>query len=384
MATNRLTGMSGYERTHKVLIVDDSFINRAMLEDILKDDFKLELACDGEEALKALTERPAEFGVVLLDLNMPKVSGFEVLKVMSEKKLLEQIPVIVISADASEDSENTSLDMRATDFIRKPFDGRSVLFRVKNIYDLYSYKRNLERRIADQTKELRDSNDKLREYAARIEDFNENTIELLGMVVEYRHSESGQHIQRVKDYTELLGNEMMKRFPEYGLTPEDVDRIADASVLHDLGKIAIPDAVMLKPGRLTDEEYEEMKLHTVKGDELAGQVKGAWDEEFGTLVHQICRNHHERWDGRGYPDGLAGDDIPIAAQLVSIADVYDALVTDRVYKAAYTHEEACRMICAGECGVFSPKLLECFKALGDEFVKVKERNAAADIVNLHA
>lgn len=377
MATNRLTGMSGYERTHKVLIVDDSAINRMMLEDILKDDFKLELACDGEEALVALNERPDEFGVVLLDLNMPKVTGFEVLKDMSEKKLLEKIPVIVISADASEGSENTSLDMRATDYIRKPFDGRSVLFRVKNIYDLYSYKRNLERRINDRTQELRAANKKLREQAKQIQEFNENTIDLLGMVVEYRHSESGQHIQRVKTYTELLGHEMMKRYPQYGLTAEDVDRIADASVLHDLGKIAIPDAIMLKPGRLTDEEYEEMKLHTVKGDELAGNVKGAWDDEFGAVVHQICRHHHERYDGRGYPDGLKGDEIPIAAQLVSVADVYDALVTDRVYKKAYTPEVAFNMIQNNECGVFSPQLMDCLSALKDKFEAVATSNAAA-------
>lgn len=370
MATNRLTGMSGYERTHKVLIVDDSAMNRMMLEDILSGDFKIETAADGSEALEALTTRASEFGVVLLDLNMPKVSGFEVLKVMSDRGLLEKIPVIVISADVSEDSENTSLDMRATDFIRKPFDGRSVLFRVKNIYDLYSYKRNLERRIDDQTKELR-------EKAEQIQAFNENTIDLLGMVVEYRHSESGQHIQRVKAYTELLGYEMMKRYPQYGLTEEEIKRIADASVLHDLGKIAIPDAIMLKPGRLTDEEYEEMKLHTVKGDELASNVKGAWDDEFGQVVHQICRNHHERYDGRGYPDGLAGDEIPIAAQLVSVADVYDALVTDRVYKKAYTPEVAFNMIQNGECGIFSPQLMDCLSALKDQFEAVATAHAAA-------
>lgn len=369
MATNRLTGMSGYERTHKVLIVDDSAMNREMLEDILMDDFKIETASDGKEALDILSSRADEIGIVLLDLNMPNVSGFDVLDQMNTWRLLEKIPVIIISADDSVLTESRTLDLRATDYIRKPFDGRAVLLRVKNIYDLYSYKRNLERRIDDQTKELR-------EYAERVEQFNENTIELLGTVVEYRHSESGQHIRRVKTYTELLANELMKRYPNYGLTEDDVERIANASVLHDLGKIAIPDSVMLKPGRLTPEEYEEMKRHTIAGDELAGMVKGAWDDEFGVIVHQICRHHHERWDGRGYPDGLAGDDIPIAAQIVSVADVYDALVTDRVYKKAYKPNEAFEMICNGECGTFSPYILDCLKALKDEFAAVATQNLA--------
>lgn len=370
MATNRLTGMSGYERTHTVLIVDDAAMNRAILEDILRDDFEIESVCNGREALDCLDANPDKYGVILLDLHMPEVDGFTVLSEMSKKGLLEKIPVIVISADQTDESESVSLDMRATDFIRKPFDGRSVLFRVKNIYDLYSYKRNLERRIDDQTKELRDK-------AKQIREFNANTIDLLGMVVEYRHSESGQHIQRVKTYTEMLGKAMMEKYPEYGLTKKQVKRIADASVLHDLGKIAIADAIMLKPGRLTKEEFEEMKLHTVKGDELAGKVKGAWDPEFGTLVHQICRNHHERWDGKGYPDALAGDDIPIAAQLVSVADVYDALVTDRVYKKAYTPDVAYQMILDGECGTFSPKLMDCLAALKDDFEAVATSNAEA-------
>jgi putative two-component system response regulator len=179
--------------------------------------------------------------------------------------------------------------------------------------------------------------------------------------------ESGEHIQRVKGYTEILANEMMKSYPEYGLTAKKIEVIVSASALHDIGKIAIPDNILMKPGKLTNEEYEFMKSHTLRGCEILNNIKGAWDQEYGKYSYEICRYHHERFDGRGYPDGLEGDQIPISAQLVSIADVYDALVNERVYKDAFPKDKAFQMITQGECGVFSPKLLEAFRKVRKEF-----------------
>lgn len=381
MNTSRITSPALTPR--KVLVVDDALMNRVMLEDMLSDAYEVESVGDGADALEALEAHPFEYGIVLLDLNMPRVSGFAVLEKMVEWNLIDKIPVIVITGDDSHETEMHALSLGATDFVHKPFDSRVVSHRVKNTFDLFDYKRNLENKVADQTKELRHSNKLLREQAEQIQQFNENTIDLLGMVVEYRHTESGQHVKRVKAYTELLCQCLMENYPEYGLTEDEIDRIAQASVLHDLGKIAIPDSILLKPGRLTQEEYDIMKNHTVYGYELVGEVKGAWDDDFATIARQICRHHHERYDGKGYPDGLTGEDIPIAAQAVSVADVYDALVTDRVYKAAYTPEVAFDMIQNNECGVFSPKLMKCLEIMRPEFEKIVA-NASSEDDGLHS
>lgn len=349
----------------KILIVDDVSINRAVLSDILSTEFETIEAADGEQALFHLKNSPDDFGLVLLDIIMPNVNGFEVLKEMNKTKLIETLPVIVISGDISKDVESESLALNASDFIRKPFDAEVVLKRVKNIYSLYSYKRSLEKRVAEQTKIIRQ--------------YNDNLLDLLGVIVEYRDSESGNHVHRVKSYTEAVAESVMRNFPEYKLTPRAVKRIASASVLHDLGKIAIPDSILLKPGKLTAEEFEIMKSHTVKGGEILLHAKGAWDTDFNQLCYDICRHHHEKYDGRGYPDHLKGEEIPIAAQIVSLADVFDALVTERVYKKAYSPEEAKAMILNGECGVFSPKIMHCFEEVFPQFlVIVEEQKKAAE------
>lgn len=354
----------------KILVVDDIALNRAILEDILEEEYDVVSVSGGADAISTLGAEPEAYGLVLLDLVMPDVSGFDVLEQMNEWNLLDSLPVIVISAEESNEVENRTLNLHAVDYIRKPFDEQVVRRRVRNVFELYSYKRGLESRVAAQTEILRDRNKKLQEQAERIKLFNDNITDLLGTVVEYRDSGSGEHVQRVKVYTELLAHEAKARYPELGLTDARIERIARASVLHDLGKIAIPDGIMLKPGRLTEEEYEVMKNHTIRGGEILEQVGGAWEEDFGEIAYEICRYHHERYDGRGYPDGLAGDDIPLSAQLVSIADVYDALVTDRPYKKAFTPDVAYRMITNNECGVFSPQMLECFEAAKDKFAEV--------------
>lgn len=354
----------------KILVVDDVIINRMILSDALSDKYEVDMAENGDVALKMLEGHVEEYGLVLLDLIMPVKDGFAVLDEMNRRGWSERLPVIVISGDIGSNVENRSLQMGATDYIRKPFNETVVRLRADNTYQLFELKRSLEDKVDAQTEELR------RRYE-QIESFNDNMVDLLGTIVEYRHLESGDHVHRVKTYTELLANEVKDTLPEYGLDDEAVDCIAKASVLHDLGKVTIPDSILLKPGRLTKEEFDVMKTHTVKGGEFIEQIQGTWDEEFKETAYNISRHHHERYDGRGYPDGLVGDEIPISAQIVSIADVFDALTTDRVYKKAFTPQVAHQMILDGECGVFSPKLIACMRRIKPKFFATVAQKGAS-------
>lgn len=359
----------------KILVVDDISVNRDMLEEMLKEDYEIEQAEGGMQALRILKDRQDEFVAILLDLMMPEVDGFAVLEVMRQQKWSDSTPVIVISGENSRETEKRSLSLGAADFIRKPFDQYVVRQRVKNIADLFSYRRSLESKVKKQTETLRKQYRILQLQAEKIRERNVKIIDILGTVVECRNLESGEHIKRVKGFTGILAKELMKAYPEYELTEEKIGLIATASALHDIGKIAIPDHILLKPAKLTDDEYDYMKSHAARGAEILQQIEEVWDGEFGKICYDICRHHHERYDGRGYPDALRGDDIPIAAQLVSVADVYDALVSERVYKEAYSPEKAFHMIVSGECGVFSPKLLECFRNVRKDFEKLAAEHA---------
>ena len=351
----------------KILIVDDVELNREILAVALGDLYPVLEASDGEEAIKVLAEHEEKIAVILLDLIMPKADGYTVLRYMRQENLLEHIPVIVISAETQMEAERECLSLGVSDFIRKPFDSAIVRSRVKNIADLFMYKNRLEEKVKIQTENLQRQNRLLRQQAEKIRQSNEKIIDVLGTVVEYRNLESGEHIKRVKGFTRILAEKAAARYPEYGLTPERIDILVAASALHDIGKIAIKDSVLLKPGRLNAEEFEYMKSHTVRGCDILEQIEGVWDNEYAEVSRAICRYHHERYDGKGYPDGLVGEEIPIEAQLVSIADVYDALVSERVYKDAIEKDKAYHMILMGECGVFSPKLMECFRDSKQEF-----------------
>lgn len=350
-----------------ILIVDDIEINREILGEILEDQYTILFAEDGEQAVQLIEEHKTDLSVILLDIVMPVMNGYEVMNYMEKNGFMEKIPVLVISGENSVKIEKRCFDLGASDFIRKPFDNTLVRKRVQNIADLYSYKKHLEVKVEQQTGTLKRQYKLLQKQAEELQSKNENIIDILGTVVENRDLESGEHIQRVKGYTEILANEMMKSYPEYGLTKKKIKIIASASALHDIGKIAIPDNILLKPGKLTDEEFDYMKSHTTRGCEILNNIKDAWDDEYGSYSYEICRHHHERYNGKGYPDGLVGDEIPISAQLVSIADVYDALVNVRVYKDAYAKDKAFQMIIQGECGVFSPKLLEAFRKVRKDF-----------------
>lgn len=352
---------------NKVLIVDDSELNREILEEILMDEYAVLTAEDGRNALEILEDHHEETAIVLLDLIMPEMDGFAVLEVMKEKGWMLKTPVLIISGETSAQVEKRCFDMGVSDFIKKPFDNTTVKKRVNNITNLFQYQNELEEKVAEQTETLRRQYELLQIQADKLHKSNEGIIEILGTVVEYRNLESGEHIRRVKGFTRILAEEMMKEHPEYGLTDESIAMIVTASSLHDVGKIAIPDSILLKPGRLTNEEFEIMKSHTTKGSDILDHFIGIFDEDYRKVSYEICRYHHERYDGRGYPDQLMEEEIPISAQLVSIADVYDALVTERVYKSAFSRDEAFHMIMNGECGTFSPKLLTCFRNVRDQY-----------------
>ncbi|MCM1190734.1 MAG: response regulator [bacterium] len=358
---------------NKVLIVDDMEMNREMLTAILEDDYPIMESDSGRKAIGILEEQNEEIAVVLLDLIMPEMDGYEVLEEMRRRSWLEKIPVLVISAESKVDAERRCFELGVSDFIHKPFDNAIVRNRVRNTVDLCTYRNELEEKVEEQTVTLKKQYALLETQARKLQESNTKIIDILGTVVEYRNLESGEHVKRVKGFTKILAEQAMADYPEYGLTPEKIDIIVSASALHDIGKIAIPDNILLKPGRLTDEEFAFMKTHTVRGGEVLNNIRDVWEKEYSEASYDICRHHHERYDGRGYPDGLVGEEIPLSAQLVGVADVYDALVSERVYKSAYSPEEAYRMIREGKCGAFSPRLMECFANAREKFEQLARK-----------
>ncbi len=352
----------------KILIVDDVDINRDLLRAILEEDYTVVEADNGKKALEIIYSMKEELAAVLLDLIMPEMDGFQVLEELNRRReIIGRVPVLIISGEASVEVENKCLELGISDFIGKPFNNMVVKKRVRNVVNFFDSKNLLEEKVAEQTAILREANITLKAQAEQLKKRNQEIIDLLGTVVEYRNLESGEHIQRVKGYTKILAECFMREYPEYSLTQDKINIIVSASALHDIGKITIPDSILQKPGKLTKDEYEYMKSHTTKGCELLDAIKSEWDEEYKKVSYEIIRHHHERYDGRGYPDGLSGEAIPIPAQLVSVADVYDALVNERCYKDAYSPDEAFKMITEGQCGVFSPKLMECFRKVRGDF-----------------
>ncbi len=360
---------------NKVLVVDDMDLNRDLLQEMLETDYTVIPAENGKKALEALEKESDQIEAVLLDLVMPEMDGFAVLDVMKEKGWIGEIPVMVISGETSPEVEQKCLDMGVADFVRKPFNECVVKRRVKNTVELFSYQHELKEQVEKQTAMLKKQNRILQLQAEKLRENNIKIIDILGNVVESRNLESGEHIKRVKGFARILGLQLMEDYPEFGLTEEMVNMIAEASALHDVGKIAIPDNVLLKPGRLTDKEFELMKSHTTRGCDILNNIEGIWEDDYRKISYDICRHHHERYDGRGYPDHLKGEDIPIAAQIVSIGDCYDALVSERVYKDAFSKEEAFHMIVHGDCGVFSPKLLESFRNAREKFEELADSNS---------
>ena len=329
-----------------LLIVDDSQINRTILSEMLKDEYEIIEVDRGNKAIEVLREYGNEITVVLLDIIMPGMSGFDVLSVMSHNGWIEDIPVVMISSEDSDDVIFRAYEQGASDYVSRPFDMRVVRQRVNNVMRLYARQRRLSALLAQQYYEREKSSNTL--------------VNIMGGAMELRNGESGPHVLHVRNLTEILLDCLLKKTDRYVISGRKRSAIILSSVMHDIGKLAIPDVILNKPGKLTDEEFEIMKSHTVKGSEMLNNLNMYSDNPLLIeTAHDICRWHHERYDGNGYPDHLQGDKIPISAQIVSLADVYDALTSERVYKDAYSHEEAMQMILNNECGVFNPLLIEC-------------------------
>ncbi len=360
---------------NKILIVDDSKFNRQVLKNILEEDYEMLEAENGREAMEVIEAHKAEIAAILLDIVMPEVNGVMLLKMLNEKDYLSEFPVLVVTSEQDVSLVAECFDYGISDFIRKPVNTDFVKQRVQKLVDLYMQKNDFKERLERQTFTLRNQYKLLQQQAEQLKKSNERMIDVLGTVVEYRNLEEYTHLTMVKGFTEILARHMMQDYPEYELTEEKIKVIASASVLHDVGKVMISDAILLKPGKLTDEEFEYMKSHSLRGYDIIQSIKDLWEEDYVKCSLEITRSHHEKYDGGGYPDGLKGDEIPISAQLVSVADCYTALISESVYKDAIPMDEAFNMILQGECGVFSYKLLECFRKSKEELEEFVEKNS---------
>ena len=328
----------------QILLVDDSAMNRMMLTEILRDSYHVLEAENGRECMEKLQAEAGNIALVLLDINMPVMDGFEVLKAMNANHTIEDIPVIMISSEDSDATIRRSYELGASDYVNRPFDARIVYRRVTNTIKLYAKQRRLVQMVSEQIRARENNTDML--------------VGVLSHIVEFRNGESGAHVRHIRIITELLLRRLLES-SRSSITAEQQDMIPLASALHDIGKIGIDEKILNKPGRLTPEEFEVMKTHSMLGAKMLHDLDNFAEQPLLQTAYEIARWHHERWDGRGYPDGLKGDEIPISAQLVSLADVYDALTSERCYKKAFSHEKAVQMILNGECGAFNPLLLQC-------------------------
>ena len=351
-----------------ILIVDDSEMNRCILSEMLGADYDILEATNGEEAIKLLRQYETGISLVLLDLVMPVMDGFGVLSYMNERNWIEDIPVIMISGEDSVSYVRRAFDLGVADYIKKPFDAQVVYKRVYNTITLYAKQRRLLVLVTDQIYEK--------------EKNNRMMISILSQIVEFRNGESGAHVLHINIITELILERLIQKTDKYDLSSSVRRMIVTASALHDIGKIGIDDKILNKPGKLTKEEFEVIKTHSAIGASMLENLEYYKNEPLVRIAHDICRWHHERYDGKGYPDGLKGEEIPISAQVVALADVYDALISDRVYKKAYSHEKAVEMILNGECGTFNPLLLECLKdiqgRLKEEMTTMSEERAETE------
>jgi len=335
-----------------ILIVDDMEINRVILYEIFCENYNILEAKTGKEAIEIMESNHSDIVITLLDIIMPEVNGFDVLEVMNEKGWINHIPVIMLSADDSENSILNAYNLGAFDFIGRPFNPQIIRKRVENAIELYRHKLDLENMVMEQTRKLKQSTQAM--------------VDTLSTIVEFRNGESGLHIRRVRGLTKILLCAVSERYSEYRLTENEIEEISNASALHDIGKIVVPENILNKPGKLTSEEFEIMKTHTIKGAEILKEIEDVYEPRYFKYCYDICKHHHEKWDGRGYPDGLIGEEIPFSAQVVSVADVYDALTSERVYKKAFSHKKALSMILGGECGMFNPKLMRCLLEIEGE------------------
>ena len=342
-------GKGTMSEKEKILIADDSAMNRAILTEMLGDGYEILEAENGRQAV-SIMQTNVDIDLLLLDIMMPEMDGFDVLAIMNKYHWIDDIPVIMISAENASSYVERAYDLGATDYISRPFDMAIVRRRVINTLMLYAKQKRLVRLVAEQVYEKEKSSSTM--------------INILSHIVEFRNGESGLHVLHIQTATDILLRTLVRKNDKYNLNAADISLISTASALHDIGKINIPASILNKPGKLTKEEFDTMKAHTTTGAEILDKLPFQQESPLVKTAYAICRWHHERWDGRGYPDGLKGEDIPIAAQVVAMADVYDALTSERCYKKAFGHDKAMEMILNGECGQFNPLLLECLTDAG--------------------
>lgn len=353
--------MKSLEERQKILIVDDSKFNQELLMEILGENYQYILANDGVEAISIL-QKDWTIDLMFLDINMPKMNGFEVLEYMNKYQWIDEFPVIVISAEEETSIIEKAYSLGVAEYIQRPFDAFIIKRRVMNTLVLYANQKKLTNVVVNQVYEK--------------EENNKIMISILSNVVGTYNKESREHILHIRIATQMLLRSFVEKTDAYPLTESDITLIATASSLHDIGKVGISKEVLNKPTKLTDEEYEIMKTHTLIGAKMIQSMEYPDDNPLVKTAYEICRWHHERFDGKGYPDGLVGNAIPISAQVVSIADAFDALISSRVYKKAYDYRTAIQMILDGKCGCFNPLLLECLKEMGaDIYLAFKAQKA---------
>lgn len=356
--------------SEKVLIVDDSDINREILSAILKNQYEIIEAVSGEQCIEKIKSAGEEISLILLDLIMPGMSGFDVLNYLNDNRIIGKIPVITITGDESDNSVREAYEKGVSDYITRPFDARVVYRRVSNTVNLYSRQKSLIREIEKEANEKWQNRTML--------------VEILSQIIEFRDGDESDcnHAGHMLDLSRRLLERLIVKTDKYAVAGREIELISTASALHDIGKVAIDKNIVGKKGRLTAEEFETMKTHTIIGEEMLNNIPAYSDDPLIKYAKEICRWHHERYDGKGYPDGLKGDDIPVSAQVVSVCDVYDALISKRPYKPAYPREKAIKMIRDGECGAFNPLLVECLietesspeENAGGEEIEEKQRN----------
>ena len=363
----------------KILIADSSEINKPILYEVFASQYELLTAENSEQTVKLMSEHYKDIVLALIDRQLAERISKDAVQSMTAMGALEAFPIIIILPGDDSGSRLQKLHIPFSDVISSPVNPLVAKRRALNLIEFFRNKKELGQLVNDQSKQILQQNQVLKEKQKKINTINNDMLDALSMVIEYRDVESGRHIHRIRKFTEVLLRVLAAKYPKYNITEDKIELIVSASSLHDIGKIAIPDSILLSPNRLNFEEFRVMKQHTLKGCEILDQLDAVEKNEYFRYCYDICRYHHEKWDGMGYPDGLVGDQIPIWAQVVSLADCYDALTSERTYKAAYSHEQAVEMIRTGACGAFSDEMMDCFNSVLGKF---KELAAAyADVNN---
>ncbi len=350
------------DNKRNIIIADSQYDRIETLRELLSSGYNITDVNDGEQLIKAIADSYASLSAIILDEDIGKISASKIMDILSQKKMTKFIPVIIM-ADKNPEVTKLFYDKGAAAFLRKPYDSKSTKAKIDTITQTYAERKWLEQKVIKQNRELGYQADMLKKL-------NNDILDMVGTMIEFRGIEGGNHIHRVKEYTKIIGEAVASFFKEYNLNADEIEYIASCSSLHDVGKMLIPDSIVLKAGKLTGEEFEIMKSHTTKGCEIIDKVSKYQEEKSYRYFHEICRYHHERYDGKGYPEGLVGDEIPISAQIVSVAEAFDALMCNTVYRKAVNFERAYEMIVDGECGTFSPKIIQCFQVSIEKLRKV--------------